>query len=83
VDYVPLVVAHHLDLHMARAGEELLEVERTVPEGLLGLLSGDAHRLAELLLVFGYPDAPAAPPCRRLHHDRVADHFGRLHRVVV
>ena len=38
---------------------------------------------SRLLLVLGHADTPATSSGCRLHHDRVADLFGRLHSVVV
>src|SRR5215213_7164930 len=77
-----VVVTHHLDLHVARPDEQLLQVERPVTEGGLGLSLRDLYSLAEFLLISGHPDAPAAASSRRLDHDGVADPSGRLDGIV-
>jgi hypothetical protein len=82
VDDVAVVVTHHLDLHVARPDEQLLQVERPVTEGGLGLSLRDLYSLAELLLVSGHPDAPATASSRCLDHDGVADPSGRLNGIV-
>jgi hypothetical protein len=82
MDDVAVVVAHNLDLHVARPDEQLLQVERPVTEGGLGLSLRDLHGLAELLLVSGHPDAPAAASSRCLDHDGVADPSGCLDSIV-
>ena len=73
VDDVTLVVPHHLDLDVTWPDEELLQVERPVPERRLRLLFGDVDRLAQLLLVLRHPDAPPAPACGRFDHHGVPD----------
>ncbi len=82
MDGVPLVVAHDLHLDVPRADEKLLQVERPVPEGGLGLPFRDLDGLAELLVVLCDPDAASPAAGRRLHHDGVADLLGRLDGLV-
>jgi hypothetical protein len=67
-----------LHLDVPRRDEQLLQIERPVPEGGLGLSFGDLYGLAKALLILGHPDAPASATGRSFHHDRVADLSGRL-----
>ncbi len=82
MDGVTVVVGDHLHLNVPRADQQLLQVERAVPEGFLGLLLRHLHGLAQLLLVFRHPDAPATAAGRRLDHYRVADLLRRFYRFV-
>ena len=73
VDGVPVGVGQHLDLDVARLLHELLDVERVVAEGSLGLAPGAGQGLLELLLLAHQPHALAAAASARLDHHWQAD----------
>ena len=82
VDHVSLVIAYDLHLHVPGRDEQLLQIERPVTEGGLGLAFGHLHGLAKPFLLLGHPDAATPATGRGLHHYRVADPFRRLRRLV-
>jgi hypothetical protein len=82
VDDLAEPVAEDLDLDVAGLGEVLLQVERSVCEGALGLVGGEAEGGGELLAVSSHPHPAAAAPCDRLEKDRIADPVGDLQSLV-
>ena len=71
-------VAEHLDLDMPCVDEQLLQVERVVAEGRVGLPRRLGDQLGELTLVARRTDPAASAARRRLHHHGVADLGGDL-----
>ena len=82
VDAVAVRVAQHLELDVPRLDQVLLEVDRAVAEGGLGLGLGDHEAVPEALLV--ERDAHAAPAAARgrLDDHRVADVAGQRQRLL-
>ena len=78
-----MLVAQHLDLDMARIGDEFFDEHAVVAERGLRLRLG--ARIAFRHLGFGIGDAHAlaAAAGTGLDHDRVADLIGDLHRLGV
>src|SRR5205085_6153590 len=66
-------VGEHLDLHMARPLEILLEIDHWVREGRLRLGAGQVDRVEKRRLSMHDPHAAPAAPARRLDDHRVAD----------
>src|SRR5919107_1154010 len=64
---VPFPVAHDLYLHVARGGQVLLDVNRTVPEIGHALPARPLERALRLGGVAGHGEALAAPARRGLH----------------
>ena len=71
--HASVLVAEHLDLDVARGDERLLEVERRVGEGGLGLGARGRVRGLELLGPVHEPHALAAAAGDRLQQDREAE----------
>ena len=82
VDHVPLVVAHDLHFDVPRRNEQLLQVERPVPESGVGLAPGYLYGFSELVLILGHPDAAATATRRCFDHDRIPYPISRLCRLV-
>ena len=76
VDAVAVAVDRDLDLDVAVLVEPLLEVQRVVAEGGLGLRAADRERLLELARRADHAHALAAAAGRRLDEHRVADALG-------
>ena len=83
VDAVAVAVDRDLDLDMAVLVQPLLEVQRVVAEGRLGLASADAEHRFELARRAHHAHAFAPATGRRLDEDRVADPVGLAQRVQV
>ena len=63
VDEIAVGVAQELDLDVARAAHQLLQIDLVLAERRLGFASCRGHRLDELLLALDRPHAaPAAAP---------------------
>ena len=77
-----MLVAHHLDLDVARVDDEFLEEDAIVAEGAqrLGLHGGEA--LGHVGVGVGDADTLAAAAGRGLDHDRIADPSGDGDRLV-
>jgi hypothetical protein len=82
MDDVAVLVAQHLDLDVARLGDEFLDEDAVVAEGGFGLALGGAEAVAGLLVVPGDAHALAAAAGRRLDHHRIADGRGDADRLV-
>ena len=82
VDHVPVLVAQHLDLDVARVDDELLDEHAIVAEARLGLRAGRPEPLLGLLGVEGDAHALAAAAGRGLDHDGIADLGGDLDGVL-
>ncbi len=83
MDDVPVVVAEHLDLDVARRLHVLLEVDVTHAEGRLGLAHGGLERPRQFL---GRPDDPhpaSAAAGHGLDDDRIAQLPGDLDGLVL
>ena len=82
VVHVAVPVGEDLDLHVARALDEPLQVDRRVVEGGVRLVPG--HRERPLQVPGGGDDAHPLPSAarRRLDHQGVADLLGRLPRFL-
>src|SRR6185437_12659074 len=78
---VAVLVAQHLDFHVARIGDELFDEDAVVAEARLRLRAGALKTLAHLGRARGDAHAFAAAAGRRLDHHRVADLFGDLYRL--
>ena len=83
VDDVAVRVGEDLDLDVARAVDELLEVDAGVLERGLGLVAGRLERADEVGLVAADPHPLAAAAGRRLDQDGVADRAGEPQRLGV
>ena len=70
---IAMTVAEHLDLDMARAAHQLLQIDLVVAEGGLCLAAGHIQRGGEFVLVFDHPHAATATAPAGLQHQRVAD----------
>ena len=70
---MPWRVAQELDLDVARAADQLLEIDLVLAEGGLGLAPGGVHGVQQLLLAVDRPHAAAAAAPGGLEHHRVAD----------
>jgi len=79
---LPVVVGQHLDLDVARALDELLEVDGVVAEARGGLGARRAVGLGQLLGAAHQAHSLAAAARRRLEHHRVADLLGGAARRV-
>ena len=62
VDHLAVLVAEDLELDVPRLDEVLLQVDRAVAEGLLGLLAGGGELAGELLLGVRRSRMPRPPP---------------------
>jgi hypothetical protein len=82
VDQVAVGVAEHLELDVARLGDELLEVHAVVAERRARLGLRDADAGAQLLLVERHAHAAPAAACYRLDDHRVADRLRQRQRLV-
>ena len=81
VDHVAVLVPQHLDLHVPRALDELLDEDPVVAEAGLGLRAHRREAFLHVLAGPGHPDALAPAPGRGLDHHRIADLLGDLHRM--
>ena len=72
-EHAAVLVAEHLDLDVARGDKRLLEVERPVREGRLGLGARGRVRGLELVGPVHEPHALAAAAGDRLQQDREAE----------
>src|SRR5262245_38939212 len=79
-DESAVVVSEELHLHVARALEVALEVERAVAERTGGLSLGCGLRLVELPRRTDDPHSAAAATGRSLHENREPDLLGRAVR---
>ena len=73
-------VGHHLDLDVARALEQALDVEAAVAEGRLGLALGHLERAGQVGAALDPAHAAAPAAGGGLQQDRVAGALGRLLR---
>jgi hypothetical protein len=78
VDRVAAAVAQHLDLDVARALDQLVEIDRVVGERRLRQALGTLERLEQRGLVARHAHALAAAAECGLHHHRVAELARRL-----
>ena len=76
VDGVALAVGKHLDFHVARVGQELLQVDHRVAERRAGLGAGQLGRLDQLGLVVDHAHAAPTAAAGGLDDHRVADLAG-------
>ena len=79
--HAALRVGKHLDLHMPRRANELLDVEAGVSEGRLGLGGGGPERALELVLGVDDPHPLATAACRSLEEHGISElgsHRARL-----
>ncbi|MBD5803263.1 hypothetical protein AZOA_26990 [Azoarcus sp. Aa7] len=70
---VAVRVAEHLHFDVARAANELFQIDLVVAEGGEGLAAGDVEQAGELFLVLDRAHAATATAPARLEHERVAD----------
>ena len=82
VDDLAGAVGEHLDLDVPRVDHGLLEVERRVAEGRLGLALGGLERVAQALGRLDPAHAAAAATADRLDEDGEADLVGRRRQGV-
>ena len=75
-DVVAEVVGQHLDLHVARAQHELLQVHAVVAERGAGLVAGRSVLRLEVGRVVHFAHALAAAACRRLDEHGIAHGVG-------
>src|SRR5690606_14912913 len=73
IDHVAVQIAQHLDLDMARLGDEFLDKDAVVAEGRLRLVARQLEAFASFLVVPGDAHALAAAASRSLDHHRIAD----------
>src|SRR5262249_14477203 len=73
---VTLAVAEELNFDVARALDQLFDVEATVLEGVFGLGAGVLEIGAERGFIRAHAHSAAAAAGRSLYHDRIADAFG-------
>ena len=76
-----MLVAQHLDFDVARAFDELLDEDAVVAEAVQPLALGRFKAFADILFAIGEAHALAAAAGRGLHHHRIADLVGDLHRM--
>ncbi len=81
VDDIAVLVAHHLDLDVARLGDELLDEETIVAERRLRLMLRGLDRLHDLVFRMDDAQTLAAAAGRGLHHHGITDLLGDLLRV--
>ncbi len=77
-----MLVAEHLDFDMARLGDEFLDEDAVVAEGVLRLVLRRLETFAGFFGIPGNAHALAAAAGRRLDHHGIADLIGDLHRLV-
>ena len=77
-----MLVAEHLDLDVARVLDELLDEHAVVAERRQPLALRRLEPFANIGFAVGQPHPLAAAAGRRLHHHRIADLAGDLHRLV-
>ncbi len=82
IDDIAVLVAHHLDLDVAGRFDELLDEHAVVAERRQPLALGRLEAFAHVLLGIGQPHPLAAAARARLHHHRIADVGGDLHRFL-
>ena len=82
VDDVAVAVAEHLHLDVLGPGDVLLEEDRRVAEGALGLALGLVEQARQLRLLLHHAHAAASATEGRLDDEREADLAGGLHRLV-
>ncbi len=82
MDHVPVLVAEHLDLDVARIDDELLDEDAVVAKGGGGFRARPGKALDHLVGLIGDAHAFAAAAGRRLQHDGIADLIGDLDRLL-
>ena len=82
IDHVAVLVAEHLDLDVARIGDELLDEDPVVAEGGCGFRLGAGEALGDLARGIGDAHALAAAAGGGLDHHRIADLVGDGHRLL-
>ena len=82
VQQVAVGIAQQLDLDMARALHQLLEVDLIVAKGRQRLAARDRHLGQQLLLVGDDAHAAPAPTPAGLEHDGIADLGGGGQRLI-
>ena len=73
-----MAVAENLHLDVARADDELLDVERGIAEGRTGFALGHREGIGECRRIDHDPHAASAAAGRGLEHDGIPDGFGGL-----
>ena len=66
-------VTEYLNLNVARAGNEVLEIKSSVTECGGGLRTCEGHEAAQIILGLGDTDTAPTAAGRRFDHDRIAD----------
>jgi hypothetical protein len=82
IDHVAVLVAEHLDLDVARIGDELLDEDAVVTEGGSRLRRGAGEALGHLVGGTGDAHALATAAGGSLDHHRIADLVGDGHRLL-
>ena len=77
-----MLIAHHLDLDVARRGDEFFDEDAVVAEGALGLGAHGGKAFLHFLAIVGDANALAAAAGGRLDHHRIANLLGDLDRVI-
>ncbi len=80
VDGIALAVGEHLDLHVARVGQEFFEVDHRVAEGCTGFVAGQLGRGDQILFLVHHAHAATTAAAGGLDDHRVADFTGDLQR---
>ena len=75
---ITVAVGEHLDLDVARIGQEFFHVDRGVTESRLGLLAREVDRLDQVLRVFDHAHTATTAARCGLDQHRVADLVGQL-----
>src|SRR3546814_14930793 len=82
IDDVAVLVAEHLDFDMARVFDELFDEHAVIAEARQPLALGRLEPLAHIGRRPGEPHTLAATARPRLHHHRLPDVAGDLHRLL-
>ena len=82
VDAVAVLVAQHLDLDMARLGDELLDEDPVIAKAGRGLVLRRLETLTRFVVVPGDPHSLAAATGAGLDHHRIPDLVGDFHCLV-
>src|SRR5690606_10391681 len=83
VDHIAVAVREDLHFDVARALDELFQIDRALAKGRLRLAAGGLQRRPEVLGPLDAPHALAAPARRRLDEQWVADQPGGVCQVFV
>ncbi len=82
VDRVAERIAQHLELHVPASADQLLQVQRSIAEGLVGFEAGLGERLLQRGLIVAAAHALAAAARGRLEQHRIAHLRGHAASLV-